>query len=659
MVNEGDGDSKGTGKKGSEKMKGKPATGKKRGPVSKKKPSASDKPKQPPEKAPPEKASPQPAAEEKTVESVPMELPRTLTVRELAETLDVSPIDVIKELMANGIIANINQQLDYDTAAIVAEELGFETVERQEVVDEKPDEEGSVTIWQRICESERPEDMKPRPPVVTVMGHVDHGKTSLLDVIRHTDVAADEAGGITQRIGAYQIEVQGKKITFLDTPGHEAFTAMRARGALATDVAVLVVAADDGVMPQTREAINHARAAHVPIIIALNKVDKPNANPDMVKQQLTDLALQCEEWGGDVICVPISAKKKTGIDELLENILLVAEVNNLRANPDCPAMGTVIEGQLDRGRGAVATVLIQNGTLRVGNAITVGCVSGRVRAMLNDKGKTVKEAPPSMPVEIMGLPEVPAAGDLLEVVANEHQARQIVAKRREAKREQATPGVHRPVSLDEVFAQIQAGKVKELHLILKADAQGSIEPIQQSLDKIEYDNLRVKFVHVGTGNVSESDVALAVASNAIVIAFAVSVDAAARRLADIEGIDIRFYDIIYKLIEDIDKALQGMLEPTYEDVEVGRAEVRALFRIPKKGTVAGTQVISGKAMRNVKVRVIRGSEVLHDGKVASLKRFTEDVQEVNTGFECGVGVDGFNDLVEGDILEFYKTERVS
>jgi len=413
------------------------------------------------------------------------------------------------------------------------------------------------------------------------------------------------------------------------------------------------------VMPQTREAIDHARAARVPIIIALNKIDKPNANQDMVKQQLADLALQCEEWGGDVICVPISAKNKTGIDELLENILLVAEVNNLRANPNCPAIGTVIEGQLDRGRGAVATVLVQNGTLVVGNIITVGRVSGRVRAMLDDKGRTVKEAPPSMPVKIMGLREVPVAGDLLEVVASEHQARDIVAKRREAEREQAAPGVHRPVSLDEVFAQLQASKVKELHLILKADAQGSIEPIQRSLDKLEYDNLRVKFVHVGTGNVSESNVALAVASNAVVIAFAVSIDAAARRLADTAGIDIRSYNIIYKLIEDVDKALRGMLEPVYEDVVLGRAEVRALFRIPKKGTIAGVQVTTGKAMRSAKVRVIRKSEVLHDGKVVSLKRFTEDVQEVNTGFECGVGVDGFNDLAAGDILEFYKTERVS
>ena len=477
------------------------------------------------------KAKPAPQKQEPTR----IALPGLLTVRDLADKLDVSAIDVVKELMANGIIANINQQLDYDTAAIVAEELGFETHEEQRIVQDEPSEDGPVTIWQRICETERPEDLQTRPPVVTVMGHVDHGKTSLLDVIRHTDVAADEAGGITQRIGAYQVEVDGKKITFLDTPGHEAFTAMRARGALATDLAILVVAADDGVMPQTKEAIDHARAAHVPIVVALNKVDKPNANPDLVKQQLADQGLMCEEWGGEVICVSISAKKNTGIEDLLENILLVAAVNNLRANPDCPAVGTVIEGQLDRGRGAVATVLVQNGTLRVGDVVTVGQISGRVRAMLSDKGKRVKEATPSTPVTILGLPEVPAAGEVLEVVENEHMARQIIARRRDAQRGTSLADMHRPVSLEEVFAQIQAGKVKELNLILKADVQGTLEPIQNSLEKIEYENLKVRFIHIGTGNVSESDISLAVASGAIVIAFAVDVDSAARRMADSEG----------------------------------------------------------------------------------------------------------------------------
>lgn len=610
-----------------------------------------------PEKRPPEKPKAKPAPANQ--EPVRIALPALLTVRDLADVLDVSPIDIIKELMANGIIANINQQLDYDTAAIVAEELGFETYEEQRIVQEETSESGPVTIWQRICETERPEDLHTRPPVVTVMGHVDHGKTSLLDVIRHTDVAADEAGGITQRIGAYQVEVDGKKITFLDTPGHEAFTAMRARGALATDLAILVVAADDGVMPQTKEAIDHARAAHVPIVVALNKVDKANANPDLVKQQLADQGLMCEEWGGDVICVPISAKKNTGIEELLENILLVAEVNNLRANPNCPAIGTVIEGQLDRGRGALATVLIQNGTLRVGDIVTVGRMFGRIRAMLNDKGKRVKEATPSTPVKILGLPEVPAAGEVLEVVENEHLARQIVARRRDAQRVTTVTEMHRPVSLEEVFAQIQAGKVKELNLILKADVQGTLEPIQNSLEKIEYENLKVRFIHVGTGNVSESDISLAVASGAIVIAFAVEVDAAARRMADSEGVDIRFYDVIYKLIEDVDKALRGMLEPKYENVLIGKAQVRALFRIPRKGTIAGTQVTEGVALRNAIVRVVRGQEVLYEGKLSSLKRFTEDVQEVKTGFECGIGIDGFDNLAEDDVFEFYKKERVS
>ena len=610
-----------------------------------------------PDRKPPEKPKTKPAPE--SHEPVRISLPGTLTVRDLADKLDVSPIDIIKELMANGIIANINQQLDYDTAAIVAEELGFETYEELRIVQDEPSESGPVTIWQRICETERPEDLSTRPPVVTVMGHVDHGKTSLLDVIRHTDVAADEAGGITQRIGAYQVEVDGKKITFLDTPGHEAFTAMRARGALATDLAILVVAADDGVMPQTKEAIAHARAAHVPIIVALNKVDKSNANPDLVKQQLADQGLVCEEWGGDVICVPISAKKKMGIEELLENILLVADVNNLRANPNCPAIGTVIEGQLDRGRGALATVLVQNGTLRVGDFVTVGRMFGRVRAMLNDKGKRVKEATPSTPVKILGLPEVPAAGDVLEVVENEHVARQIAARRRDTQRETTVSDMHRPVSLEEVFAQIQAGKVKELNLILKADVQGTLEPIQNSLAKIEYENLRVKFVHIGTGNVSESDISLAVASGAIVIAFAVEVDSAARRMADSEGIDIRHYDVIYKLIEDVDMALRGMLEPKFENVLIGKAQVRALFRIPRKGTIAGTQVTEGVALRNAIVRVVRGREVLYEGKVSSLKRFTEDVQEVKTGFECGIGIDGFDGLTENDMLEFYKKERVS
>lgn len=605
-------------------------------------------------------AKPAPAAQKPARPAV-VELASSLTVRELADKLQVSPIDVIKELMANGILANINQQIDYDTAAVVSSELGFETVEEAPPVVEEPERASTAgTMWQRICENERPEDLKSRPSVVTVMGHVDHGKTSLLDAIRHTNVAGGEAGGITQRIGAYQVEIHGKRITFLDTPGHQAFTAMRARGAQVTDVAVLVVAADDGVMPQTKEAIDHARAANVPIIVALNKVDKPNANPDLVKQQLADLGLQVEEWGGDVICVPMSAKKREGIDELLENILLVAEVNNLRANPSCPAVGTVVESQMDKTRGPMATVLVQNGTLRVGDAVVVGQVSGRIRNMLNDKGKPIREASPSTPASILGLSEVPQPGDVLEVLESESVARSVAGQRALRAREvSVTHAPSRPVSLDDVFAQIQAGKVKELNLILKADVQGSIEPIRNSLERLSTDELAVKFIHIGTGNVSESDVSLAVASGAIIIAFDVDADPAARRFAEASGVDIRRYNIIYKLIEDVEKALKGMLDPKFQEVVIGKAEVRQLFRIPKRGTIAGSYVIEGKIARNAKVHVMRGGEKLFDGRVASLRRFQEDVNEVERNFECGIGVEGFNDLTPGDIIEFYRVERVS
>jgi len=584
-------------------------------------------------------------------------LPDFLTVRELASVLGVSAIDVIKELMNNGIMANINQQLDYDTAAIVAEEMGFEAqpeappaaVEETEII--------PTPIKERLYEGEAPENLQPRPPVVTMLGHVDHGKTSLLDVIRHTNVVASEAGGITQHIGAYQVEHRGKKITFLDTPGHEAFTAMRARGAQGADIAVLVVAADDGVMPQTLEAIDHARAAQVPIIVAINKMDKPNANPERVKKQLSEAGLDPEEWGGNVICVPVSAKEKTGIEELLDSILLVADLAEIKANPNRPAVGTVIEAKLDKSRGPTATLLVQNGTLREGDSLVIDDIYGRVRAMFNEKGEKLKEAPPSTPVVVLGLSGVPRAGDIFEVVEDEKTARAIAAQRAEEKeRGAARPG--RALSLEEIYARMEAGQVKELRLILKTDVQGAIEPVVSSLEKLSHDELKVKFIHVGTGNISESDIMLAVASKAIVIGFNVEVDPAAHIMAEAEGVDVRLYDVIYKLIEDVDKALKGLLEPTYEELVTGRAEVRAVFTIPRVGNVAGVYVTEGLLSRNSLARVKRDGQVIYEGRVASLKRFAEDVKEVRAGFECGVGLEGFGDFKEGDIIELYREERV-
>jgi translation initiation factor IF-2 len=568
-------------------------------------------------------------------------IPEFLTVRQLATLMDISPIDIIKELMNAGLMVNINQQIDFDTAAIVAQEMGFEVQPETPPQVEGKEAEVAAPVKQQFIAGEAPEDLLPRPPVVTILGHVDHGKTKLLDAIRHTNVADSEAGGITQHIGAYQITHQGKKITFLDTPGHEAFTAMRARGAQGADIAVLVVAADDGVMPQTEEAIAHARAARVPIIVALNKIDKSNANPDMVKQRLSDIGLTVDEWGGDIICVPVSAKYKTNIDELLENILLVSEIADLRANPHCPAVGTVVEGKLDKSKGPMATILVQNGTLRVGDAVVIGEIYGRVRAMLNDKGKRVKEAPPSTPVVIFGLSNVPTAGDILEVTEKERAARMIASRRAAERQEAAT----RPV--------------KELNLIIKADVQGSIEPIVTSLQQLGDEGLQVNILHQAAGRITESDVMLAVASRAIVIGFNVSADPAARRMAEREGVDIRVYDIIYRLIDDMDKALKGLLEPVYQDVVIGHAEVRAIYRIPHVGKVAGVYVVDGEVARNALAKVRRGDEVIYDGQVASLKRFTEDVREVKAGFECGIGLTGFNDYEEGDIIETYRKERVS
>ncbi len=590
-----------------------------------------------------------------------VELPPEISVRDLAKALRLSPIDIIKELMNSSVVVSINEIIDYETAEIVAVEMGFETRLIKVQEPEKPAAEGPPkTLRQRLAESELAADCKPRPPVVTVLGHVDHGKTTLLDAIRQTNVVAGESGGITQHIGAYQVDKDGRKITFLDTPGHEAFTAMRARGAQVTDLAVLVVAADDGVMPQTREAINHARAAGVPILVALNKIDKQGAQPERVKQQLADLGLTVEDWGGDVVCVPVSAKMKRGIDELLENILLVTDVAELSSNPNRPAVGTVIEGRLDKQRGPTATLLVQAGSLHVGDPLLIGDTCGRVRAMLDDKGQPIDEATPSMPVLVIGLSQVPKAGDIFEVVESERLARAIAAERCEIHREAtAQPGKPKSLSLDDIFEQFQTGAVRQLNLILKADVQGSLEPIVNSLLKLGTDDLKVDILHQGMGNINESDVTLAFASQAIIIGFRVQVDEAARRLALQNGVDIRQYDIIYRLVDDVAKALKGMLEPVYADVTIGHAEVRQVFRISRRGNIAGSVVTDGEATRNALVRVLRGDKVLYEGRVDSLKRFKEDTSEVKAGFECGIGVTGFDDLQEGDVLEFYKRERVS
>jgi len=586
-----------------------------------------------------------------------IEIPVYLTVRELAQLMEVSPIDVIKRLMSDGIIATINQQIDYETAAIVASEMGFETQEETPPVIEEAAEEGPVPLWERLYASEDPDKLRARPPVVTVLGHVDHGKTSLLDAIRRTDVVAGEAGGITQHMGAYQVEHGGRLITFLDTPGHEAFTAMRARGAHTTDIAVLVVAADDGVMPQTTEAINHARAARVPIIVALNKIDKPTARPERVKQQLSESGLTPDDWGGDTLCVSVSAKKETGLDDLLEAILLVADSSEIKANPDRPAVGTILEAQLDRTKGPTATVLVQNGTLWVGDALVVGTVSGRVRQMLDEHGRPVKEATPSTPVLILGLSDVPAAGDVFEVVPDERTARSI-ADRREQETEGPAMPAERILTLDDLSESIRQGQVKELNLIVKADVQGSIEPIVNSLEQLGDEDLKVNVIHTAAGNINESDINLAVASNAIVVGFQVTIDPAARRMAEAEGVDIRLYDIIYKLVDEVELALKGLLEPTYVAKIIGRAEVRATFHIPKVGQIAGCFVRGGEARRNAEARVLRDGEEVYKGHVSSLKRFEKDVREVRSGYECGVGLEGFHEFETGDVIEFFVRERV-
>ncbi|MEM7348384.1 MAG: translation initiation factor IF-2, partial [Chloroflexota bacterium] len=520
------------------------------------------------------------------------------------------------------------------------------------------EETQEIPLHRRLIAQEDPENLTARPPIVTVLGHVDHGKTTLLDAIRNTNVVTGEAGGITQHIGAYQVHVGEQSITFLDTPGHAAFTAMRARGAQATDVAILVVAADDGVMPQTREAVEHARAAQVPIIIALNKIDKANANPDRVKQELADIGLVIEEWGGDTICIPVSALENQGIDDLLENILLVTDVADLKANPNRMAQGSVIEGEVDKRRGVSTTLLIQNGTLKIGNVIVLGEQYGRIRAMFNDKGQPIKEAGLSVPVSILGLSDVPAAGQFFEVVKNEKLARSIAGDRKnQAHIAHVAASARRPVTLEEFFNQRGGDKV--LNLILKSDVQGSLEPIVNSLKELDNDELKIKFLLEGTGNISESDINLAIASGAIILGFNVVADAAAQKLADTEGVDVRLYTIIYKLIDDVDKALKGLLDPVYEDKVIGQAQVRAVFKIPRRGHIAGSYVTEGQILRNALARVRRGNEVLHEIKFSSLKRFTDDVREVTNGFECGIGVENFSGFKEGDIIEAYVKERVN
>lgn len=611
----------------------------------------------PAEPTPAPKPVPPPPPPPPKPKPAPIELPDNLTVRDLAATLKVGPIDIIKKLMANGIMANINQPIDFDTAALIAGELGFEVLEKKpEIVEPEITTLTSIPKRHEYTEEELA-NLKARPPVVTVMGHVDHGKTSILDAIRHANVAAGEAGGITQHIGAYQIVHDGKRITFLDTPGHEAFTEMRARGAQATDIAVIVVAADDGVMPQTREAIDHARAAQVPIIIALNKIDKANANPEKVKQQLSDLGLAVYGGKDEVTVVPMSAKQKIGVDDLLENIVLVSELADLRANPKKPARGVVVESKLDKQQGSMATLLVQDGTLHVGDAVLMGTVSGKVRAMFNDRGEPVKQAGPAAPVVVTGLSDVPPAGEKFQVYEDEREARAKAEERALAKR-QAEQKSARAISLNDLFAQFQAGNVKELNLVVKADVQGSLDPIVSSLARLGDEKLKAKIIHQGIGAITRSDVMLAVASQGIVIGFNVGVEAAAESLAESEGVDIRQYNIIYKLIEDIDKALKGMLEPVYEDRLVGNATVLQVFRV-KKSAIAGLRVNKGKIVRNATARVLRGNVEVFKGPIASLKRFTDDVKEVADGYECGLALEKFTDFQEGDQIEFYQKVKVS
>ena len=577
-----------------------------------------------------------------------IEIPETITVKDLAAEMKKTTAEVIKKLLSYGIMATINQEIDFDTAYLIAQEFEITAKKKKVVTDEDILFDDS---------EDKEEDLVPRPPVIVVMGHVDHGKTSLLDTIRKTNVIEGEAGGITQAIGAYQVEVNGRQITFLDTPGHEAFTAMRARGAQITDIAILVVAANDGVMPQTIEAINHAKSAGIPIIVAINKIDLPDANVERVKEELMRYDLVPEEWGGDTIFVPISAKNGTNIDQLLEMVLLEADMLELKANPDKQAKGTVIEARLDKTRGAIATMLVQRGTLDVGDTIVVGSSIGRIRAMKDARGKKVKAAGPSTPVEIMGLTEVPEAGDTFYEVKNEKVAKHLIEKRKRQAREKAINQAPK-VTLDNLFSQMEEGNLKVLNLIVKADVQGSVEAVTQSLEKLQNEEVRVKVIHSAVGGVNQSDVTLAKVSNAIIIAFNVRPDHLAKDMAEKDGVEIKQYSVIYQAIEDVELAMKGMLEPKYEEKVIGNAEVRQTFRISNVGTIAGCYVLSGKVERNAGVRVIRDNVVIHDGHLATLKRFKDDVKEVGKGFECGIQIENYNDVKEGDIIEVYIMEEI-
>ncbi len=592
-------------------------------------------------------------------ENKTIELAGSITVRDLSQVLKASPIDVIKNLMANGVMANINQLIDFDTASIVAAEFGYEVILKSlETAAEEDTSE--IPLWRRMIAREDEDTLQDRPPVVTILGHVDHGKTTLLDAIRLTSVAAGEVGGITQHIGAYQVNHQNRTITFLDTPGHAAFSAMRARGAQGADVVVLVIAADDGVMPQTKEAIAHAKAAKVPMIVALNKMDRSNADPERVKQQLAEIGLVPDEWDGDTIIVPISAIKKEGLEDLLEAILLIADNMDIQANPKGEVFGSVIEARIERGRGVMATLLVQNGTLETGDVVVAGTAHGKIKAMFNFQGTSTEQAAPSTPVSVMGLDEVPQAGDLFILVESEKDARDII-KERLAAAEEKKLSKKQAMTLEQIFERFQMGDAKELRLIIKADVQGSLEPIISSVEDLGAGDIGVNILHADTGNISESDVMLASASEAVIVGFNAHPDSAALRMAEVEGISIRTYNIIYRLTEDIEKALKGLLEPEEKKVIVGRAEVLAVFKASRLGQVAGCRVLEGELRRNGKIQVLRGEteEPLFDGDVASLKRHQEDVREVRQGFECGVGLRGFNAFEVGDRLECYVIETVA
>jgi translation initiation factor IF-2 len=585
-----------------------------------------------------------------------IELSSSITVRDLAQIMQTSPIDVIKALMSNGVMASINQPIDFDTAAIVASEMGFEAIPESPKVTEQ--DLGEVPQWRKAIAEEDVENLEFRPPVVTILGHVDHGKTTLLDAIRETNVAEGEVGGITQHIGAYQAEHNGHLITFLDTPGHAAFTAMRARGAQGADIVVLVVAADDGVMPQTKEAIAHAKAAKVPIIVAMNKIDKSNADPDRVKQQLAEAGLVPDDWDGDTIVVPMSAKLREGLEDLLEAIVLVADNMDIRANPNGQVIGTVIEAELDKAKGPMATLLVQNGTLEMGDVVVVGQALGRLKALFDFRGRRIRKAGPSTPVSVMGLSEVPQAGDIFQVVPSEREARSIVSEKSQVS-DKLSSGKKAQITLEQLYDQYKAGEIRELRLIIKADVQGSLEPIVSSLKDLCTEELTVNILHAETGNITENDVMLAAASKAVIIGFSVQADVPARRLAEKEGVSIRLYDIIYRMIEDIEKALNGMLAPVEKETVLGHADVRKVFRISKVGNIAGCYIIDGEIRRNARAKVFRNGEIVAIGEISTIKHLQEDVREIRQGFECGIAIKNFSDFVEGDRIECVLVEMVA